>query len=324
MIAAIAPPWTATLTNGQYLITVYFLVVAGLALFSGFVRTLVSRNEVGSRYRTATVARLSVTGVATVSYLFIVILFLGSYHSTGHGYVPGGNAVLVLAARYMDWSVTVPLLTVELLGVCVLAGAAARRVQFIALTSSFLMIFTGFIGAFVAEPASADVSDGRVQLVFWGIVSCIFWVVTMLVLIRAVRSSLPELTPEAGALLRSGTVLLLSGWVIYPIVYAIQIFTSGGGWATTVQIVLCTADVIIKIGFGNIVHRVAKLRTAEDVRAGDDVHAESIWISSVKQSDAGTPREVYLAADAIAHVRRPQPPGSEAIASDETPVGIDI
>ena len=62
---------------------------------------------------------------------------------------------------------------------------------------------------------------------------------------------------------------------------------------------------------------VAKLRTAEDVWAEGDVHPESIWISSVKQSDAGTSREVYLAAGSLSHVRRPTPPTDAAVASEQ-------
>ncbi|MDF2442770.1 MAG: hypothetical protein JWR01_973, partial [Subtercola sp.] len=73
---------------------------------------------------------------------------------------------------------------------------------------------------------------------------------------------------------------------------------------------------IIKLGFSTLTHRVAKLRTAEDVRAGDDVHPESIWISSVKQSDAGVPREVYLADGASVHDRRAKPPMAAAVASE--------
>jgi hypothetical protein len=88
------------------------------------------------------------------------------------------------------------------------------------------------------------------------------------------------------------------------------------------QIALCTTDVVVKIGFGGLIHRVAMLRTAEDVRAGVDVHPESIWISSVKQSDAGAAREVYLADGAAIHPRRGRPPSGAAIAAaadDEQP-----
>jgi bacteriorhodopsin len=301
-------PWTTQLTQPEFLLTIYFLVIAGLALFAGFLRTWTTRNEIGSRYRSAVVSRLSVAGVATVSYVIIIVNFALAYRPANGGYSPGAGAILVFATRYMDWSVTVPLLALELLAVCALVGSRARRVQFVAMASAFLMIFTGYLGAIVFG------GDDVGQLVLWGAVSCVFYAITNLVLIRAIRTSLPLLTAEAARLLRGATVILLGGWIVYPLVYLIQIFGHGGAWATTMQIALCCADITVKIGFGGLIHRVAKLRTAEDVRIGEDVHHESIWISSVKQSDAGTAPEVFIAPAAVAHNPRPRPPMTAAVA----------
>ncbi|MEA9986406.1 bacteriorhodopsin [Subtercola sp. RTI3] len=309
MITAVAP-WSATLTSSEYLLTLYFLAVAALALFAGFVRAWLTRGEVGSRYRPAVVARICITAIATVSYIALVVSFVTGYDKTPAGYVPNDGAIFGFAARYMDWSLNVPLLSVELLAVCAAVGAVARQARLVAAASAFLMIFTGFLGAFIIGGGT-----DTAQLIVWGAVSCVFWFVTIVVLVRGVLASREGLTPDANRLLRRAATLLLSGWVVYPVVYLIQIFGDGGGWAATMQIALCVADVTIKIGFGTLIHRVAKLRTAEDVRAGDDVHPESIWISSVKQSDAGVPREVYLAAGASIHERRVRPPTGSAVAS---------
>ncbi|MET4783691.1 bacteriorhodopsin [Glaciihabitans sp. UYNi722] len=310
LIAATSAPWTAPLTESQHILTLYFLVIAGLALFAGFVRTWTTRSEVGSRFRPALVARLCVTAVASLSYVLLIVGFTLAYDHTGSTWVPNAGAIMTMAPRFMDWSVTVPLLTVELLAVCTLFGAGVRKAQFLAMAGSFLMIFTGFLGTFVFG-ADGDAS----QLYLWGAISSVFWIFVNVVLIRAVRKSLPVLTPESAGLLRDATILLLCGWVIYPLVYIIPIFAFGGGWTTTIQVTLCVADVLVKIGFGGLIHRVAKLRTAEDVRAGDDVHSEAIWISSVKQSDAGQPREIYLAEGAAVHPNRWRPPTSSAYAS---------
>lgn len=317
MILASTAPWNATLGRPEYLLTLYFLVIAALALFAGFLRTWATRNEVGPRYRSAVVARLGVTIVASLSYLLIVIEFFRGYDSTGAGYRPNDEAILAFAPRFMDWSITVPLLTVELLAVCVAVGAAARRTQWMAGGGAFLMIFTGFLGAFIIGGG-----EDTAQLVLWGGISCVFWVFTTVVLLRSVRASVVDLTAESATLLRQATALLLGGWAIYPLVYLIQIFAFSSGWTTTMQIALCATDVIVKIGFGGLIHRIAKLRTAEDVRAGEDVHPESIWISSVKQSDAGAAREVYLADGAAIHPRRGRPPSGAAVAAtadDEQP-----
>ena len=75
----------------------------------------------------------------------------------------------------------------------------------------------------------------------------------------------------------------------------------------------------MKLGFSGLIHRAAKLRTAEDVRAGEDIHPEAIWITSVKQSDAGVPREVYLAPDLTVHAPRYAPATQSAVASEPIP-----
>lgn len=315
LIRSLSAPWEATLSTSQYLLIVYALVVAALALLSGLIRTIVTRNEVGARYRPAVVARLTVAAVATASYVLVLISFLTGYTRVGESYHPNSGAILTFATRYMDWSVTVPLLTVELLAICAIAGLAVRRAQYLAMASAFLMIFTGFIGAFLTS--SAD------QLVLFGAIGCVFWVLTVVVLVRAVRTSIASLTAESATTIRQATTLLLSGWIIYPIVYCIPLVAGGGAATTTIQVVLCVADVAVKIGFGGLTHHAAKLRTAEDVRAGDDVHHEAIWISSVKQSDAGSPREVYLAQGAAVHVTRVKPPTASAVADSDNDTNSD-
>ncbi|RFA17931.1 bacteriorhodopsin [Subtercola boreus] len=313
-------PWSASLSQPEYLLTLYFIVVAALALLTGFFRTLVTQREVGAHFRPATVARLAVTAVATVSYAVILVGFLNGYDRVGALYVPNDGAIISFALRYMDWSITVPLLTIELMAVVTFTGARIRRARFIAAGAALLMIFTGFLGAIIVPSEVGAVGgDATAGLLLWGGISCVFWIVTNVVLIRAVRASFDELTPASAQLLRTATVLLLSGWALYPIVYIIQVFGNGGAWATAMQITLCVADVVVKIGFGTLIHRVAKLRTAEDVRAGRDVHPESIWISSVKQSDAGLAREVYLAEGAAVHARRARPPMGAAVPAAPQP-----
>lgn len=172
------------------------------------------------------------------------------------------------------------------------------------------MIMSGFIGAVVSGG-----TDDPQAMIIWGSISAVFWLVTTVVLIEAVRQSLPKLSLNSATLLRNASILLLTGWMIYPITYLVHIFTGGGGWATFIQITLCLADLGLKSGLGDLIHRVAKLHTAEDVRRGIDVHGESIWVSAVKHSDAGIARSVYLAGDASGQVRRQRPPTSTAVAA---------
>jgi bacteriorhodopsin len=152
----------------------------------------------------------------------------------------------------------------------------------------------------------------------------VFWIATTAVLIRAVRFSYASLTGEGALILRNATVILLGGWFIYPVVYLLGILGTGGEWTTAIQITLTVADILVKLAFSGLIHRIAKLRTAEDVRKGLDVHPEAIWISSVKQSDAGVAREVYLADDAVVHRRREKPPEASAVAASPEDVQLDL
>ena len=150
----------------------YFIAIAGLTLVAGLVLTSVPHWEIGSRYRSATVARLTVAAVAIASYLGIIVAFRTSYHATDTGCEAGAGWMLVLALRRMDWPITDALLTRELLCVCVLAGATARRAGLIAMDravliamdGAILMIFTGFLGAFILGGTSRPWT----MLLWWG------------------------------------------------------------------------------------------------------------------------------------------------------------
>ncbi len=313
-IHTVVAPWAVPLSTTQHTLIYYALVVAGLGFIAALLRTIATRGEVGPRYRTAVAARLGVMGIALASYLLLLLQFEQAYRFVGGMWQPTDTAMLALTSRYMEWSVSVPLLTIELLAVCTLVGPVARRTRVYAVSGAFLMIFTGYLGAVIIGGGESEF-----QRIIWGAVSCVFWIATTVVLVNAVRKSMPGLTAEAGALLKSATLFLLSGWALYPVVYLLQILVSGGEWTTVQQISFTIADLTVKVGFAGLVHRVAKLRTAEDVRAGVDVHPESIWISSVKQSDAGLPVIVYLAPGASIHQGRPKPAGAAAIAAEQEP-----
>lgn len=72
--------------------------------------------------------------------------------------------------------------------------------------------------------------------------------------------------------------------------YAVPVFADvTPAWFTAMQLAYSAADGVAKVGFGVLVHKVAKLRTAEDVAAGIDTHPEPVWSSHVHKSDAVLP-----------------------------------
>jgi bacteriorhodopsin len=290
-------PELVPLDPGAHDLIHFSLVVAGFALLASTLKTWHSTGEVGARYRPAVLASLAVTGVAFLSYVYLVLEFDQGYDLRGGTYLPNAEALNTLVPRYMDWAVTVPLLVVEFLAVSAVVGAAARATRFALVGCAFLMIVTGFLGAAVHGDGTS-----RSALIGWGIVSTVFYAALHVLLIGVLRRSRGAMGAQARTSYRNATILLLSVWGWYPIAYALQVWTTGQWWTVTIQVGFSAADVAAKVGFGTLIHKVAKLRTAEEVRAGGTTHPEEVWISSVKLSDGVQPALVDGAG------RRPEQP----------------
>jgi bacteriorhodopsin len=278
-------PELQTMPLGLYDVVQWALLFAFFALFAYFAYSWTSRGEVSARYRPSVYAGLCLAGVAMLAYAILYQDWDSGFRLEGEVYVPNEDARTSEATRYIDWSVTVPLLMVELLAVCSVAGAAARALRFRTMAAAFLMIVTGYLGAQV-------LSQGRdaTALVVWGLISTVFFVYLAVALIGAVRASLPTMGAEAAVSLRNATIVLLSSFGVYPLVYAIPVFVDvTAAWFATMQVAYSLADVVAKVGFGVLVHKVAKLRTAEDVLAGVDTHPEPVWSSNVHKSDGVLP-----------------------------------
>ncbi|MGR7026889.1 bacteriorhodopsin [Geodermatophilus sp. URMC 62] len=279
-------PELQTMPLGLYDLVTYSIVAAGFALFAYFLYSWTSRGEIGVRYRPAVLAGLCIAAVATLSYLVLFIRWDTGFTLTDGVFTPNAEAArATIYPRYVDWTVTVPLLTAELLAVCSLAGARARNLRFSTMAAAFLMILTGFLGSQVL----AEGRD-RTALVVWGLISTAFYAYLYVALIGAVRSSMSSMSVEAGRSLRNAAIVLLGTFGVYPLVYAVPVFVDvTPAWLTGMQVAYSAADVLAKVGFGVLVHKVAKMRTAEDVAAGIDTHPESVWVSNVHHSEGVLP-----------------------------------
>jgi bacteriorhodopsin len=283
-------PWAVPLTGLERSLVSYGLVVAGLALLAMLVRTWTVRTEVSGRYRPAIAASLGVLSVAFLSYVLLVLSFDTGYTRQGSMWVPNEQAMWAWSARYMDWTVTVPLLVVELIAVSSLAGRAVARMRGIGVAAAALMIATGYLGG-----VAIDGGENRTALLVWGLISSVFFAVLYVIVLLTVLRSLPALPTVARPAYRNAMILLMATWFVYPIVFGLQGATSGGAWATTGQLLLCAADVVAKVGFGLLIQKVAKLRTAFDVQTGLDTHPETLWVNGERHSDALYP----ASADAV-------------------------
>lgn len=286
-------PELQTMPLGLYDVVQLALLGAGFALLAYFLYSLISMNEVSARYRPSAYAAVCLAAVAALAYALLYSDWDSGFRLQGEVWVPTEEARNSVGTRFIDWSVTVPLLTVELLAVCSIAGARARNLRFTTMAAAFLMIVTGYLGGQV-------IADGRdrTALVVWGLISTVFFVYLVAALVGAVRASLPTMGTEAATSLRNATIVLLGSFGIYPLIYSIPVFVDvTPAWLTAIQVGYSATDVVAKVGFGVLVHKVAKLRTAEDVAAGIDTHPEPVWSSHVHKSDGVLPEVRRIARD---------------------------
>jgi bacteriorhodopsin len=225
-------------------------------------------------------ASVAVCTVAFLSYVLLALELRAGYTPRGGVWVPGAEAVGTWTARYLDWTVSVPLLVVEVVAVSAVAGRAAVRARLIGATAAVLMVTLGFLGAVVIR------GGGDFQALLWlGIAASACFVVVYAVVIAVVLRSLPVLPAAARAPMTGAMVLLLIVWFVYPAMYGLQGIASGGAWTVTEHLMMSGADIATKVGFGLLLLRVARIRTASDVVAEDDVHPESIWVDQLRQSE---------------------------------------
>jgi bacteriorhodopsin len=291
----VVAPWRTPLTDLQHSLIVYGLVVTALVLLAMLVRTWTVRSEVSGRYRPAIAASLGVLLIAFLAYVVMALKFDVGYDREASAWVPNSEAIWAWSTRFMDWSVTVPLLIVELLAVSSLRGTAAARTRAVGVGLAFAMVASGYLGG-----VAVDGGQDRTALLVWGLISSVFFAALYVLVLVTVLRSLHALPSVARPTYRGAMIVLMATWFVYPVVFGLQGATRGGAWATTGQLLICAADVVAKVAFGLLIQKVAKLRTAFDVQAGLETHPETLWINGERHSDALDPASI----DPVASPRR--------------------
>lgn len=279
----VAPPWTVSLTDGEHALVQYGVIVTALCIAAMLTRMWSARREVGDRYRPAVHASVAVLTVALLSYVLLALELQNSYHPSGGLWVPTPEAIGTWTARYIDWTVSVPLLVVEVIAVSAVIGRRAALARLVGCSAAVLMVLLGFLGAVVVRGGT----DFTV-LLWLGVASSVCFVVVYAVVIAVVLRSLPVLPAAARPPMTAAMVVLLVIWFVYPVVYGIQGVAASGALTATEHLLLCVADVVAKVAFGLLLLRVARIRTAADVLADDDVHPESIWIDQQRHSEGSS------------------------------------
>ncbi len=222
-----------------------------MAMFAASVFFFFERSSVSQKWKISLLVSGLITGIAAVHYYYM----RDYYMSTGDN---------PTALRYIDWTLTVPLMCVEFYLLTKAAGAKMSLLWKLIL-ASVLMLVAGYIGEAFNPPGGSTSHS-----VIWGVISTIGYVY---ILYTAWYGEVAQLAKSSNSAVvergvRTLAWFVLVGWAIYPIGYMCMEggwLNTGLGWsASSVDLFYNIADAINKIGFGLVVYSIAISETAKE------------------------------------------------------------
>jgi bacteriorhodopsin len=213
-----------------------------MAMLAASVFFFFERSSVSKKWKLSLLISGLITGIAAVHYYYMRDYYLAT----------GQNPT---ALRYIDWTLTVPLMCVEFY---LLTKAAGAKISLLwkLLAASVWMLVAGYIGEAFTDGSSS-------HSVIWGFLSTIGYVY---ILYTAWFGEVAQLAAKSGneTVVKGVRILawfVLVGWAIYPIGYMCMPggwLNTGLGWSSSnVDLFYNIADAINKIGFGLVVYSVA-------------------------------------------------------------------
>ncbi|MEP2774220.1 MAG: bacteriorhodopsin [Fulvivirga sp.] len=232
-----------------------------MAMFAASIFFFFERGSVSKKWKTSLLVSGLITMIAAVHY----------YYMRDYYAATGSNPT---ALRYIDWTLTVPLMCVEFYLLTKAAGAKIGLLWKLIIASAFMLIM-GYIGeAFVPLNADGTAAVGATShSVIYGVLSTIGY---LYILYTAWFGEVKKLGDASGNPtvvkgIRTLAWFVLVGWAIYPIGYMCM----PGGWlnmalgwtSSNVDLFYNIADVINKIGFGLVVYSIAVSDSADTATA---------------------------------------------------------
>jgi bacteriorhodopsin len=214
-----------------------------MAMFASAVFFLVERGSVDGKWKLSLLVSALITGIAAVHYFYMRDFYLATGASP-------------TAFRYVDWTLTVPLMCVEFYLLTKPFGAKGSTLTKL-IVASVVMLVAGFIG----ETSQID------NNILWGCISTVGYLYIVYEVFfgdiaKLAKGSNSEALNKAMFLLK---IFITLGWSIYPIGYMVLPgnLLSGVFEVSSIDLFYNIADAINKIGFGLVIYSVAVSETAK-------------------------------------------------------------
>ena len=212
---------------------VYFtFILTFLGLVAGSVFFFSQKSLLRGEYQQGAILSGVICLVAAVTYYYMQGTYLAGARE--------GEKAFPTIFRYLDWFITVPLMLTKF---PVLLGLGSRGTAFMTrlIVASVLMLALAFIGELNIQNAALHYGTYAV--------SCVFWLYILWALNNALQQ-LPDGVDEEKRLgIRGMFILILIGWVIYPVGYLMPTFNLAADYR---ELLYNVGDLINKVGLGLI------------------------------------------------------------------------
>ncbi|MEM6768321.1 MAG: bacteriorhodopsin-like [Bacteroidota bacterium] len=232
MLTSISTLLAETLEAGDYIGFTFF--TGYMSMFAASVFFFFEMGNVEGKWKTSLLVSGLITMIAAVHYFYMRDYYLATGDSPTE-------------FRYIDWTLTVPLMCVEFYLLLKPYGAKTD-LMWKMIAASVVMLVTGYIGE-ALDPANT---------ILWGVASTLGYAY---ILYEAAAGSVKKMADESNnpnlvtavRLLRN---FVLVGWAIYPIGYMTMPGNLLDGMFS-LDLIYNVGDAINKIGFGLVVYSVA-------------------------------------------------------------------
>jgi sensory rhodopsin len=226
----------AVLQHGDFIgftfFTGYMAMLAATAFF------LFERQHVPDKWKLSLLVSALITGIAGVHYFYMRGVWLDSGTSPTE-------------YRYIDWTLTVPLMCVEFY-LLLRPYGAKQSLMWQLILGAVVMLVAGYIGEAI------DTTNN----VLWGVISTLGWAYIVYEITFGSVNSMAKASNDANVM-TAVTLLrrfVLVGWAIYPIGYMLlpgNLLSGTGINPSNMDLLYNIGDAVNKIGFGLVIYSMA-------------------------------------------------------------------
>ena len=260
-------------------LTEYILVVTIFSFFGMTLFSFATKGAVAPEHRTSSTLTAIICFVAGCSYLVIRTYYHAMLETLVKTSDPRERHDLLYASylaigqyRYMDWTVTTPLLLIKNVLQLRVKPRQVPGTLFLLVTADLLMVLFGYIGEQQIDVNGIMLAGPHY---LWGFVSSVCYAVIPFLLYRVYQRFAQQAEPAERRAYRWMAVATVTTWGVYPLGYMVPtLFPQANlNW---LHLAFSVADVYNKVGLGIVAYLAAakvmeKMVSKEEVLPGRTV-----------------------------------------------------